>query len=245
MKKHGFTLAEVLITLGIIGVVAALTTPTLVQNINSQQVGPRLAKAVSTLELANQNLLNHEEMTSLRSTGAFDHMDGPEIGYLDKLSDYMYIDYNWGGTRVAAWRATDYNGEDIATKAPETFRNALGRAFTEPAMSNDGVIYSFSIFNADTNPDAQPHKRGCGLVLIDVNGLKTPNRLGKDVFAFELFENGILRAVGANAWSQTNADFDYGYENANEETRCNADAVDTGWTCAGSIIDNNLKVIYQ
>lgn len=32
MKKYGFTLAEVLITLGIIGVVAALTIPTLMQN---------------------------------------------------------------------------------------------------------------------------------------------------------------------------------------------------------------------
>lgn len=32
MKRYGFTLAEVLITLGIIGVVAALTIPTLIQN---------------------------------------------------------------------------------------------------------------------------------------------------------------------------------------------------------------------
>ena len=32
MKKYGFTLAEVLITLGIIGVVAAITIPTLVSN---------------------------------------------------------------------------------------------------------------------------------------------------------------------------------------------------------------------
>ena len=53
MKKHGFTLAEVLITLGIIGVVAALTAPALVQNAGSAQIGPKLAKAVSTFEIAN------------------------------------------------------------------------------------------------------------------------------------------------------------------------------------------------
>ena len=36
-KRFGFTLAEVLITLGIIGVVAALTIPTLVVDINAKQ----------------------------------------------------------------------------------------------------------------------------------------------------------------------------------------------------------------
>ncbi len=35
IKKKGFTLAEVLITLGIIGVVVAMTIPTLIQNANS------------------------------------------------------------------------------------------------------------------------------------------------------------------------------------------------------------------
>ena len=39
MKKFGFTLAEVLITLDIIGVVAALTAPALVQNAGSAQIG--------------------------------------------------------------------------------------------------------------------------------------------------------------------------------------------------------------
>lgn len=49
----GFTLAEVLITLGIIGVVAALTAPALVQNAGTAKIGPTLAKVVSTLENAN------------------------------------------------------------------------------------------------------------------------------------------------------------------------------------------------
>lgn len=43
-KKNGFTLAEVLITLGIIGVVAALTMPTLIANIQQEIFNSRWEK---------------------------------------------------------------------------------------------------------------------------------------------------------------------------------------------------------
>ena len=66
-KKLGFTLAEVLITLGIIGVVAALTAPALVQNAGTAKVGPTLAKVVSTMENANEQILHDEESTKLSS----------------------------------------------------------------------------------------------------------------------------------------------------------------------------------
>ena len=52
MKKQGFTLAEVLITLGIIGVVAAMTIPTLISNTNGAQFKTAYKKALSTLSQA-------------------------------------------------------------------------------------------------------------------------------------------------------------------------------------------------
>lgn len=51
-KRFGFTLAEVLITLGIIGVVAAMTVPTLIQNTNSAKFSAQFKKSVSTLSQA-------------------------------------------------------------------------------------------------------------------------------------------------------------------------------------------------
>ena len=65
MFKKGFTLAEVLITLGIVGVIAAITLPTLVQDTTAAQVGPKLAKAVSTFEQANQALLKNEGVNAI------------------------------------------------------------------------------------------------------------------------------------------------------------------------------------
>lgn len=52
MKRQGFTLAEVLITLGIIGVVAAMTIPTLISNTNGAQFKTAYKKALSTLNQA-------------------------------------------------------------------------------------------------------------------------------------------------------------------------------------------------
>lgn len=55
--KKGFTLAEVLITLGIIGVVAAITIPTLIGNVNGANHRSQLKKAISTLsQVGKMNL---------------------------------------------------------------------------------------------------------------------------------------------------------------------------------------------
>ena len=51
-KRFGFTLAEVLITLGIIGVVAAMSIPTLIANTNSAKFRSQFKKTVATLNQA-------------------------------------------------------------------------------------------------------------------------------------------------------------------------------------------------
>ena len=52
MNKNGFTLAEVLITLGIIGVVASMTLPVLIQNNKNKEVESRLKKVYSVMNQA-------------------------------------------------------------------------------------------------------------------------------------------------------------------------------------------------
>lgn len=51
-KRHGFTLAEVLITLVIIGVIAAMTVPTLMQSTNNEEYRSAFKKAVAMLNQA-------------------------------------------------------------------------------------------------------------------------------------------------------------------------------------------------
>ena len=83
-KKSAFTLAEVLITLGIIGVVAALTIPNVVSNYKKKVVETRLAKLYSVL---NQAVELSEEKNGACTTW--------EWGDVDKARNSEFLEYWW------------------------------------------------------------------------------------------------------------------------------------------------------
>ena len=72
MKKRGFTLAEVLITLGIVGVVAALTAPALIMSSRNEANAARLSVVVSNLENAFQTAIAQEGADNLYGTSLWD-----------------------------------------------------------------------------------------------------------------------------------------------------------------------------
>ncbi len=85
MTKNGFTLAEVLITLGIIGVVSAMALPTLIQNYRNHVAETRLKKFYSTFNQAIQR--------SVVENGDFENwdyfMDSSSFGKKDKNGNYI------------------------------------------------------------------------------------------------------------------------------------------------------------
>ena len=84
-KKFGFTLAEVLITLGIIGIVSALTAPALSTNTQKAKIGPALARFSSVLGSAIQEYMVGNDLTDLSDETVGD-------AFLDKLSKYMVME---------------------------------------------------------------------------------------------------------------------------------------------------------
>ena len=72
-KSKGFTLAEVLITLGIIGVVAALSAPALIQHAAGAKTGPALSRAISALANGFQAYLYNNNADTV-------HTANPAIG---------------------------------------------------------------------------------------------------------------------------------------------------------------------
>lgn len=96
--KKGFTLAEVLITLGIIGVVAALTIPTLIQNYKKREVETSLEKIYSTV---NQAIKKAE----------LDYGDYQtwEFGSVDSTIERYFIPYL---NVIKVENGTCYNGND-------------------------------------------------------------------------------------------------------------------------------------
>lgn len=219
MKKFGFTLAEVLITLGIIGVVAALTLPSLYIDTQGAQVGPRLGKAVAMFEQANQSLLSENNVDSLSdifNTGVIDSAEA--IGdYMDALGDFLKV--------------SKYNGD--ANYNPGSDDAFSGAAFNNPDgltwQSKDGVFYFVNFWNEE-RLNVAPHRQTIGAVVIDINGETTPNIWGTDIFAFRLMDDGSLTPAGQNTWQE----------------QCPNDEVPTAYSaCTASIFANNMKVMYK
>ena len=88
MLKKGFTLAETIITLGIIGVIVAITTPIVIHSTAKAQVGPKLAKTVAIFEQANAAILQTNSSNSMLAkyykNNAFDYEK-----YSAELNNYL------------------------------------------------------------------------------------------------------------------------------------------------------------
>lgn len=63
--KNAFTLAETLVTLGIIGIVAAMTIPNMVANYKANILHTQLVKAYSILQQALQKMQNKTYLSKL------------------------------------------------------------------------------------------------------------------------------------------------------------------------------------
>ena len=247
MNKTGFTLAEVLVTLGVIGVVAALTIPALEQNVASSKVGPSLAKAVSNFEKANQMLLTQNDAASITNLMGSDFTKSGEGGYGDRLSEYIKIKIEEHPEKVPTYK--QYLSNDAYTAAinsEEISSDWSANAF----KSDDDMIYyifpeSKTVPNGYTNITS---KKKIGQVYVDINGYAKPNRQAKDIFRFYLYNDGTLRPYGGKAFDRTQAEDNY-LQNPELNWAAGGCNEENGAakpdTCAGSVFDNNLRVIYE
>lgn len=158
-KKLGFTLAEVLITLGIIGIVAALTIPALMNNIQDAQYRTAYKKAYST---ANQAwLMAYNEDKIISRTGWID--DGANVANFNAFKSEMKVtkDCN-SNNNIDCWPIGDYFFLDLPDANALAFIDTSGMTWS---LSNSG---------------------GSGSeLLVDVNGPQKPNKYGQDRFYFQ------------------------------------------------------------
>lgn len=86
-----------------------------------------------------------------------------------------------------------------------------------------------------------------GYIYIDINGDKSPNTLGKDLFTFYLAPNGNLYPYGgidsAIMERQQEINSNSGYWRNYEGGICGSKQYD-GWACAARIIENGWKMNY-
>ena len=182
--KKGFTLAEVLITLGIIGVVAAITMPTLIANYQKHVTVNRLKETYSILYQAirmsetENGLLETWEIPNSNGFNANTYTYGKAF-FEQYLKPYIKVSKECKYLSNECW-ADEYirlNGE-INTNTSASSNKTYGMV-----LANGSVIGFF------------PRGTFCE-IYVDLNGKKGPNKSGKDIFDILIAKTSINDSRG-------------------------------------------------
>jgi len=181
--KFGFTLAEVLITLGIIGVVAAITIPGLITNYQKTQTVTKFKKVYSMLNQAYKL-----SVAENGDSGAWE--TSPDIDASEFFKRY-WAPYIKVGQICDTYQACGYaenNPWDTlvhSNKRKEKFKVIHDDFVT--IITLDGALISFRSSFSE-NDEIQEGRT----IFADINGSKGPNIYGKDFFSFLYNEDGLL-----------------------------------------------------
>ncbi len=274
MKKYGFTLAEILTVLGLVGVVASLSIPTLIVNVKNNANATRLSATVSTLENAFTTMLSKEDVDSenlLFDTEAWSEFGANKPGFAGALGHYLQIE----GFREfnSADNIKNYYGANNGpfvlnqngSKNPAV-DNTLAGCFIRTNNNVDGGNHTILLKNGATvyllinNQDGQRDdaqeaaiiEAGGGITSvaadtwIDVNGTDGPNTLGRDIFGFYLGKNGKLYPLGGrNTAVYDNADNPTLLWNNGGAWNCQNGAIaGGGYGCAARVVEEGYKINY-
>ena len=195
-KRFGFTLAEVLITLGIIGVVAAMTMPTLMNQTNGAQYKAAYKKALSalaqgvTLNVALDGSSFADAVAG--DAGSKEQKNGSDTvaSILNSRMNIVKVataaDSGYGMTGEGNNKTSNFPGK-IASKVCQTEGKNLGDADCNPKdvtvdpdtflFFNDGVTFAYkSAYAKGCTDDSVKGVNHC-VGVIDVNGTKGPNKI--------------------------------------------------------------------
>ena len=177
-KIKAFTLAEVLITLGIIGIIASIVIPALNNKIQDQGLKTAWTKSFAGFSNAVQLYRNDSGGTLPVDLCYENHVECGNGRLINLLAEYIRIE-----------RLEKPNGEicdaDIWKKYPHMCNSNCCAGIGRTA---DGAYVSV-LGTWHTNPEFR----------VDVNGSKGPNRLGKDIFGFILYRpQGVIKPDGSS-----------------------------------------------
>ena len=195
IRRVAFTLAEVLITLAIIGVVAAMTIPTLMANYQQKVLNNQFKK---TYAMLNQALLNAQSQLGYfpRCYYFVDNTTIPVITGCGELSDKFWTLFKVSkiceGKAFEKGCIPEYEGMDTVANANypdaevpdgyEDYGDYASRGcknFKKNAILNDRTVYVLSDGTIIILYSEYPF-----LLAVDINGQKGPNKWGHDLFAF-------------------------------------------------------------
>lgn len=185
--KKGFTLAEVLITLGIVGVVAVLSIPSAMKNYQNRMYTAQLQKTYAQITGAVEMIMHDERADSFYETKAATAQDTTanscKYGACYFLGNYFGpVKKNCGNTAERCIVGTPNNPYKTLSGG-----NAGG-------IPNDYCVQT-------TNDAAICMKKetNYAYICVDINGVKKPNIAGRDLFCMDIKSNGSLTDYGSKS----------------------------------------------
>lgn len=195
--RIAFTLAEVLIVLGIIGIIAEITIPTVVQNVTDTIL---VAQAKETYALYQQFFLSYKADTGGEPNNIINPVISGDI-VNDTVAKYLRVlkkctkyqtgcgsQYYKSADGSQNWNLPYYywvvlaNGATIGFNPYSSGDATCNTPFPFPDVDADGNP-------VDTNGDGDPsndfhnvYDQQCGAIIIDVNGMKGPNQMDHDAY---------------------------------------------------------------
>ena len=192
-NRKAFTLAEVLITLGVIGVVAAITMPSVIQKQQEKVTVNRLKSAYSILSQAFQRAITEN---GTPDTWGMVGMNDVQSNIIMGNAFVPYLKL----TKNCIGQSADYTRKNCST------------LYSDPAIYSyivlaNGTSVAFRTWSNNCTY-SQYYAEACGMVIVDVNGMQKPNTEGKDIFGFYMTKTKIVPfgVKGANPTFKQNCD---------------------------------------
>lgn len=215
--RHAFTLAEILITLGVVGIIASVTIPALAQNIQDNQFQNKMRKEYSVISQAFELIKNENGGSFINALGS---CSNPSICisevFKQKLSYIKQCDSNDGTNLNTCFPSLDKIKFLDGSPANDMY---IGNGYTEGLVLIDGTSLALELGNADCTDTTGVYGNNCGWITVDVNGTSPPNTWGRDLYVFQVYADAIRPcSPSRSAPSWLNYD------------DCTKDK--TGWTCS-------------
>lgn len=194
-RNFGFTLAEVLITLGIIGTVAAMTIPTLMANLRATKLKSQFEKTYADLNVASRAFYADNDMSFREYQDS--QYDGLSYGSTKSLKYFMtYFKGHSSQGSVRTFETTrglknlNLNGQEMAQWACDQ---------SEMEMDISGRLFSMDDNAARYNLPTGPK------ICVDINGVDRPNKWGVDRFVFVFTDTAAVVPYTGTSWNDVNA----------------------------------------
>ncbi len=197
--SRAFTLAEAMFALIIIGIVASLTIPTVIQNSQGRETVLKVRKAYSVLSNAYENAT-----TKYGEISEWDTIDTASYG--TKMAANILQGYNCGTANNLTINNDCVPGCPKIYKANgESIDNVCTSSDVAKLMASDGTSYAFQIEDPTCSIDITENaanaplnlKQVCGTALADIyqsKAGKNKNLYGADLYLFYITKDGIIPA---------------------------------------------------